>query len=120
MGGFATILTNSMGPLLNVFLLTLKLNKAQFVGTRATFFVSANTLKIILRFMNGSLPLSMIWLGLKFSLAAIVGVYASKPLLRNMSQGWFTTLEYSLMTYASLKLLDAGFETGVFERLMLL
>jgi hypothetical protein len=33
-GGFATIITNSMGPLLNVYLLTLKLEPTDFVGTR--------------------------------------------------------------------------------------
>jgi hypothetical protein len=37
-GGFATILTNSMGPMLNVYLLSLKLSPQVFVGTRATFF----------------------------------------------------------------------------------
>jgi hypothetical protein len=37
-GGFATILTNSMGPMLNVYLLTLQLEPTTFVGTRATFF----------------------------------------------------------------------------------
>ena len=37
-GGFATILTNSMGPMLNVYLLTLRLDPTVFVGTRATFF----------------------------------------------------------------------------------
>jgi len=35
-GGFATILTNSMGPLLNVYLLTLQLDPATFVGTRVS------------------------------------------------------------------------------------
>ena len=33
-GGFATILTNSMGPILNVYLLALQLGPSEFVGTR--------------------------------------------------------------------------------------
>ena len=45
-GGFATILTNSMGPMLNVYLLTLQLDPQVFVGTRATFFTAINALKV--------------------------------------------------------------------------
>jgi len=45
-GGFATILTNSMGPMLNVYLLTLQLDVSAFVATRSTFFCFINIVKV--------------------------------------------------------------------------
>merc|ERR1740130_1172524 len=77
-GGFATILTNSMGPLLNVFLLSQKMSNQQFVGTRATFFSCANTIKLLLRIYEGSLSLEMLKLGFSLSLISVLGVFVSE------------------------------------------
>merc|ERR1740117_384173 len=46
LGGFATILTNSMGPLLNAFFVLPRLDTIPFVATRATFFTTVNTIKV--------------------------------------------------------------------------
>ena len=47
----------------------------------------------------------------------MLGVFVSKLIVKRMSKTLFTRLEYSLMPYTSLKLLDSGFNTGVFDRL---
>lgn len=111
-GGFATILTNSMGPMLNVFLLTLKLEPQVFVGTRATLFTVVNFLKIAQRIYLGSLKQDMLILGVKYGIVSVVGVFLSKMIVKRMSKSMFMKLEYTLMTYASLKLLDAGLALG--------
>lgn len=111
-GGFATILTNSMGPMLNVFLLTLKLDPQVFVGTRATLFTVVNFLKIGQRIYLGSLAMDMLTLGLKQGVVSIAGVFLSKLIVKRMSKSLFMKMEYTLMSYASLKLLDAGLALG--------
>jgi uncharacterized membrane protein YfcA len=107
-GGFATMLTNSMGPILNVYLLSLRLEPAVFVGTRSTFFTVVNTLKLVQRLYSGTLSLDLALIGVGYGLIAIVGVLMSKQVIKNMSKELFMKCEYSLMTYASFKLIHAG------------
>jgi uncharacterized membrane protein YfcA len=45
MGGFSTMIGNSAGPIMSVFLLSIKLPKENFVGTAAWFFLIVNYLK---------------------------------------------------------------------------
>ena len=55
-GGAATMLTNSMGPILNVYLLSVReLSPQSYIGTRAMFFCFLNMGKIPMRFMSGTL-----------------------------------------------------------------
>eukprot|EP00930_Biecheleria_cincta_P077744 TRINITY_DN65050_c0_g1_i1.p1 TRINITY_DN65050_c0_g1~~TRINITY_DN65050_c0_g1_i1.p1 ORF type:complete len:356 (+),score=39.61 TRINITY_DN65050_c0_g1_i1:31-1068(+) len=107
-GGFATILTNAMGPMLNIFLLTLKLEPTVFVGTRGTLFTVVNALKLAQRLQGGTLSADMVILGLKQGIISVVGVLIAKLIVKRMSKSLFMKLEYTLMTYASLKLLHAG------------
>lgn len=107
-GGFATILTNAMGPMLNIFLLTLKLEPTVFVGTRGTLFTVVNALKLAQRLQGGTLSSDMVILGLKQGILSVMGVLVAKMIVKRMSKSLFMKLEYTLMTYASLKLLYAG------------
>ncbi|CAE8726265.1 unnamed protein product [Polarella glacialis] len=114
-GGFATILTNSMGPMLNVFLLTLKLDPQVFVGTRATFFTIVNTIKLAQRLSTGTLSLDLVKVGILYGFVALFGVLVSKQIIKRMSKTVFVRLEYGLMTFASLKLIDVGTELNFFS-----
>ena len=107
-GGFATILTNSMGPMLNVFLLTLKLDPIPFAATRSTFFCFINVLKAVLQFNR--LGMEVMLLGAAYGVVALVGVFVSKKIMAVMPKWLFVKLEYGLMTFASLKLINAGME----------
>ena len=110
-GGFATVLTNSMGPMLNIYLLTLKLEPFVFVGTRATFFTVVNGIKIVVLMHNGILSTKMLILGTQLGIASVAGVLVSKHIVKRLSRELFTKMEYCLMSYAACKLLDAGAET---------
>lgn len=107
-GGFATILTNSMGPMLNVFLLTQKLEPTSFVGTRATFFSVVNFLKLAQRMYAGTLTWDMIIVGCKMGIASVVGVLLAKMALKRMSKSLFTLMQYVALSYSSAKLLSSG------------
>lgn len=48
-GGFATLIGNAAGPIMSVFLLSIRLPKESFVGTAAWFFLIVNYLKLPLQ-----------------------------------------------------------------------
>lgn len=45
-GGFATMIGNSAGPVLNIYFLTMKMPKKEFIGTAAWFFLIINIVKL--------------------------------------------------------------------------
>ena len=49
LGGFATLIGNAAGPIMSVFLLSVRLPKESFVGTAAWFFLIVNYLKLPLQ-----------------------------------------------------------------------
>lgn len=49
MGGFTTMIGNAAGPVMSVYLLSMKLPKYSFVGTSAWFFLVVNYLKLPLQ-----------------------------------------------------------------------
>jgi len=50
MGGFSTMIGNAAGPIMSVFLLSVRLPKISFVGTAAWFFMIINFLKLPLQY----------------------------------------------------------------------
>jgi uncharacterized membrane protein YfcA len=50
LGGFSTMIGNAAGPIMSVFLLSVRLPKTSFVGTAAWFFMIVNYLKIPLQY----------------------------------------------------------------------
>jgi len=50
MGGFSTMIGNAAGPIMTVFLLSVRLPKNSFVGTTAWFFMIINFLKLPLQY----------------------------------------------------------------------
>ena len=49
MGGFTTMIGNAAGPILSVYLLSMRIPKMSFVGTSAWFFLAVNYLKLPLQ-----------------------------------------------------------------------
>ncbi len=49
-GGFSTMIGNAAGPIMSVFLLSVRLPKESFVGTAAWFFMIVNFLKLPLQY----------------------------------------------------------------------
>jgi uncharacterized membrane protein YfcA len=105
-GGSATMLTNSMGPILNVYLLSVrKLSPESYIGTRAMFFCFLNLGKLPMRFAAGTLGWSMIPLATCLGMVAVVGVYCAKPIMLSMSEETFVKLELLVVVLCGFKLL---------------
>jgi uncharacterized membrane protein YfcA len=80
-GGFATVLTNSMGPMLDIYLLTLKLDPFVQIGTRAAFFSLVNSIKLALFLSSGMLSRGLLVLGAKLGVISVLGVLVAKPIV---------------------------------------
>ncbi|CAJ1919686.1 unnamed protein product [Cylindrotheca closterium] len=105
-GGAATMLTNSMGPILNVYLLSVrKLPPESYIGSRAMFFCFLNVGKLPMRFVGGTLGWPMMPLAFGLGLVAIIGVYCAKPIMLSMSPDTFTKLELLVVVLCGFKLL---------------
>lgn len=109
-GGAATMLTNSMGPILNVYLLSVrKQSPTEYVGTRAMFFCFLNVGKLPMRFMSGALGWSMIPLAFGLGLISVLGVFCAKPIMLSMKEETFVKLELIVVAFAGLRLMWLGF-----------
>mmetsp|Transcript_20181 Transcript_20181/g.30275 ORF Transcript_20181/g.30275 Transcript_20181/m.30275 type:complete len:348 (+) Transcript_20181:83-1126(+) len=108
-GGAATMLTNSMGPILNVYLLGVrKLSPTQYIGTRAAFFCCLNAGKIPMRFASGALGWNMIPLAFGLGLVSVVGVFCAKPIMLSMKESTFVMLELLVVAFAGIRLMWLG------------
>lgn len=108
-GGCATMLTNSMGPLLNLYLLSVeKLSPISFIGTRAMFFVFINLIKLPLRIADGSVRADMLGLCTLLGVVAVIGVFLAKLVMAAIPAKLFIRLELGIVGLAGLRLLYGG------------
>mmetsp|Transcript_18770 Transcript_18770/g.33775 ORF Transcript_18770/g.33775 Transcript_18770/m.33775 type:complete len:359 (-) Transcript_18770:469-1545(-) len=108
-GGAATMLTNSMGPILNVYLLSVaKLSPESYVGTRAMFFCFLNLGKLPLRVWGGTLGMPMVPLAAGLGAVAVAGVFLAKPIMLGMDENTFVKLELGVVAFAGLRLCYMG------------
>lgn len=108
-GGAATMLTNSMGPILNVYLLSVaELSPQSYIGTRAMFFCFLNIGKLPLRVIGGTLGKSMLPLAMGLGVVSVLGVFLAKPIMLGMNEKLFVRLELSVVAFAGLRLIYVG------------
>lgn len=108
-GGAATMLTNAMGPILNVYLLSVvQLSPTAYIGTRAMFFCFLNMGKIPMRFMAGTLGWSMLPLAGVLGIVSVAGVFGAKPIMLSMKEENFVKLELAVVAFSGLRLCYMG------------
>lgn len=106
--GFTTMVANAAGPVMILYLLTLRLSKVAFVGTSAWFFFLVNLFKVPfsvhLKLINpDSLASAAALLP-----AAVAGGVAGKFVLKRLDQRFFEWSALVLTLLAGLKLLLTG------------
>jgi uncharacterized membrane protein YfcA len=105
LGGFSTMIGNAAGPIMSVFLLSVRLPKASFVGTAAWFFMIVNYLKLPLQYFVWH---NITTKGLLFDITMIPVIIAGAALgillVKKVSEKVYRTLVY-VMTIVSAGLL---------------
>ena len=109
LGGFSTMIGNAAGPLMSVFLLSMRLPRKSFVGTAAWYFLIVNYIKIPLQvFFWNNITLR----GLRFNLCMVpvilIGAALGIFLVKKVSEKVFRVLIY-IMTAISATLLFINF-----------
>ena len=109
-GGAATMLTNAMGPILNIYLLNVaQLSPSAYVATRAMFFCIVNAGKIPIGFLAGTLSLTMMPLVGLLGAISVFGVIGAKPILLRIDADKFVKLELAVVAFSGLQLCWMGF-----------
>lgn len=104
-GGFSTMIGNAAGPVMSVFLLSMRLPKASFVGTAAWFFLIVNYLKIPVQILAWhNITLSALKLDVLMIPAIGLGMALGIFLIKKISEVHYRVLVY-ILTVVSTALL---------------
>jgi uncharacterized membrane protein YfcA len=105
LGGFSTMIGNTAGPIMSVFMLSIKLPKESFVGTAAWFFLIVNYLKVPLQvFAWHNITLKTLKFGLFMIPFILLGVWLGILFVKKVSDVQYRAATYAL-TLASAFLL---------------
>jgi len=107
LAGFCTLVANAAGPVMNIYLLAMRLPKLEFMGTGAVFFLLLNWFKVPFMVNLGLITPASLLLNLWLAPAVILGALAGRRLLGRINQRGFERLTLVLTAAAALKLLVA-------------
>ena len=106
LGGFSTMIGNAAGPVMSIFLLSVRLPKTSFVGTAAWFFLVVNILKLPLQyFVWDNISSQTLMFNLAMLPAIAVGACAGIALVKRVSEKNYRAVVYALTIISALMLL---------------
>jgi uncharacterized membrane protein YfcA len=109
LGGFSTMIGNAAGPIMSVFLLSMRLPKENFVGTAAWFFMIINYTKIPLQvFFWHNITLRSLLFNLCMVPIIVIGAVLGVILVKKVSEKVYRIMVY-VMTIISATLLFVNF-----------
>lgn len=104
LGGFATMVANAAGPVIQLYLLARKVPKMDLIGTSARFFLLVNILKIPLNTQLALITTGSLLENLRLLPGVIVGIFGGKWLVRHVSQRVFVWLIVCFAVIAGVRL----------------
>ncbi len=105
LAGFTTLVANAAGPLMAVYLLSMRLPKMDYVGTGAVFFLLLNFFKVPFMIDLGLITTASFSLNLILAPVVIAGAYLGRKLVTKIDQRMFENIALGLSLLAGLKLL---------------
>jgi uncharacterized protein len=105
LAGFTTMVANAAGPLMAIYLLSMRLPKMEFVGTGAVFFMLLNLFKVPFMVHLDMISTSSFSINLLLAPAVLVGALVGRKLLVGINQKLFENLALGLAAAAGIKLL---------------
>ena len=108
LAGFATTISNSAGPILNIYFLLLKLDKHAFIGTATMFFFFANVSKIPVFLFQGIFDLQYLPSLAIVAPLVYLGAFAGRYFLEWIPQLWFNRAVLFFTALAALWLIAAN------------
>ena len=104
LAGFTTLVSNSSGPLMVIYLLAMRLPKMEYMGTMAVFFMLLNFFKLPFMVSLGLVNRESLLLNLELAPAVLVGTWLGSWVLRHINQSAFETIALVLTLCAAAKM----------------
>lgn len=105
LGGFATMLANAAGPVIQLYLMARKLPKMELIGIGARFFLLINLIKVPLNARLALITADSLQDNLRLLPAVAVGIFGGKWLLQHVPQVAFEWMVVIFATLAGLRMM---------------
>ncbi len=105
LGGFATMLANAAGPVIQLYLMARRVPKMELIGIGARFFLLINLLKVPLNARLALITQDSLLENLKLLPAVVVGIFGGKWLLQRVPQAAFEWMVVVFATLAGLRMI---------------
>lgn len=105
LGGFATMLANAAGPVIQLYLASRRIPKMELIGISARFFLLVNLLKLPLNARLALITPDSLLQNLRLLPGVWLGIYGGRWLVRRVPQSTFEWLISAFALLASLRLL---------------
>jgi uncharacterized membrane protein YfcA len=99
LGGFATMLANAAGPVIQLYLTARRVPKMELIGIGARFFLLINLLKVPLNARLALITADSLWENARLLPAVVLGVFGGRWLIRHVPQAAF---EWMVVGFAAL------------------
>ena len=103
--GFVTLIANAAGPLMAIYLVSMRLPKLEYVGTAAVFFMCLNLFKVPFMVGLGLITVHSVGFNLLLAPVVVFGVFAGRWLVARIDQALFERLVLLLSAIAGILLL---------------
>ena len=105
LAGFVTLIANAAGPLMAIYLVSMRLPKMHYVGTAAMFFLVLNLFKVPFMAALGLVNLESLQFNLWLLPAVVAGAFLGSWMLQRINQTLFENLVLALSAASGLLLL---------------
>ena len=105
LAGLTTLIANAAGPVMAIYFLSMKLEKKEYVGTGAWFFLLVNWTKLPIFYLQERITMQSFRADLAMIPFVLLGGIAGILLLKYISQIWFNRIVIIFSIIAGLKLI---------------
>jgi uncharacterized protein len=105
LGGFATMLANAAGPVIQLYLMARKIPKMELIGIGARFFLLINLLKVPLNARLALINADSLLENARLLPGVVLGIFGGKWLIRHVPQVAFEGMILVFSVIAGLRLL---------------
>ncbi len=105
LGGFATMLANAAGPVIQLYLMARKLPKMELIGIGARFFLLINLIKVPLNANLALITPESLQLNARLLPGVVLGVFGGRWVIRHVPQKAFEWMIVVFSAIAGLRLL---------------
>ena len=103
LAGTATMLAHAAGPLMMIYFLSLRLEKHEFMGTGAWFFLVVNCAKIPSFWDKGMITSESLQLNLLLLPAVALGLFSGIYIFKKLPHKWFVIVVKTLTLAAAVR-----------------